>query len=101
MSVMTGRGGVPHVWRATVTVGGVVHQLHARCFYLQLKTVTNPVKLYFTQEDFDNDEHYIAVAIASATEPHGFAGPVTADRVWLKGNGGSAAVELVSYDRQS
>lgn len=101
MSVLTVRGGTPHVLRRDFDTTGSYHRFAGGVSnWLQIKTVTNPCKVYFTQADFTADTNYIAVAIASATEPHGFAGPVEALGVWIKGDGGTASVELVSYERR-
>lgn len=102
MSVMTARGGVPHVFRATIdSTSGRLHSLPFTCNYLIIRVATNPCKLYFSQADFDADENYVLVPIAAAATPNGeWAGPVEVGDVWLRGSGGNSAVELVAFQRR-
>jgi hypothetical protein len=102
MSVLTVRGGTPHVFRDTVTnTAGRVHSLPNTSLFLIIRVATNPCKLYFTQADFDADANYILVPIAAAVTPNGeWKGPVEIDKVWLKGSGGNSVVELVTFQRR-
>ena len=102
MSVLTVRGGVPHVFRATIDTSGREHRLPNWSLYLIIRVATNPCKLYFSQADFDADANYVLVPIAAATTPHGeWQGPVETEEVWLKGVTGSSAVELVTFQRRA
>lgn len=102
MSVVTVRGGVPHVFRATVdNTTGWDHQLPFDCMYLIIRVGTNPCKMYFKQEDFDADANYVLVPVPNASTPHGeWQGPVEASKIWLKGSGGNSVVELVAFQRR-
>lgn len=101
MSVLETRGGVPHVWRASVTTTGQKHILPSVCKALVIRAATNPCRLFFTQADFDANENYVVVPIAAAATPHGeWTGPVEANAVWLKGDGGTSSVELVTFQRR-
>jgi hypothetical protein len=103
MSVLTVRGGTPHVFRdsAVNNTSGRDHALPFWCLYLIIRVTGNPCKLYFTQADFDADANYVLVPIAAATTPHGeWAGPVEAEKVWLRGSGGNSGVELVAFQRR-
>jgi len=100
MSVMTVRGGVPSVFRDTISVTGRDHSFPMAMFLI-IRVITNPCKLYFKQADFDADQNYVLVPVAAATTPNGeWAGPVEVDKVWLKGSGGNSAVELVTFQRR-
>lgn len=102
MSVLTSRGGVPHVFRATVdNTTGRKHSLPAYCNFLKIRVATNPCKLYFTEADFTADTNYVLVPVPAVTTPYGeWDGPVEGGDVWLKGSGGSTDVELVTFQRR-
>ena len=111
MSVLTARGGVPHVVRDTIDTTGRRVQLPFYTLFLiaRNKDTTNACKLYFTQDDFDNDENYVELPIAAAATPHGeWAGPVETggddmggrNDVFLRASAGTAAVELVAFQRR-
>lgn len=101
MSVLEGRGGVPHVFTATIDTTGRIHQFPFMCKYLQIRVITNPCKLYFTEDDFNDDANYVTVPVPAADAPYGeWQGPVEASKVWLKGSGGNSVVELVAYQRR-
>lgn len=101
MSLFEGRGGVPHIWRETINTTGRPHKFPFTCKYLQIRVATSPCKVYFTQADFDADQNYVNVPVPAAETPYGeWQGPVEAHGLWLKGNGGNSAVELVAYQRR-
>lgn len=103
MSVLTVRGGVPLIFNATITTTGRGHKPKCQGVnYLQVYTTAFPVKVYFHQADFDNDTNFKTVAIASATEPHGWEGPVELvdGEIWFRGLGGSAVVQAIFYQRR-
>ena len=101
MTVLESRGGVPNVFRASIDTTGRAHRFPFMSKYLQIRVATNPCKMYFTEADFNNDVNYVTVPVPAAETPHGeWAGPVEAQGVWLKGSGGTSAVELVAYQRR-
>ena len=101
MSVMQGRGGVPNIFRESITVAGREHRFPFTSFYMIVRTATFPCKLFFTKKDFDADVNYILVPVPANQTPHGlWEGPVEATEVWLKGSGGTAVVEVVSFQRR-
>jgi len=102
MSVLEGRGGIPHVFRDTVdNTTGRFHRFPFTCKYMQIRVATFPCKVYFSEEDFVADANYVTVPVASTSTPYGeWQGPVEASGIWLKGSGGSSAVELVAYQRR-
>jgi hypothetical protein len=63
---------------------------------------TFPCKLYFTAADYTDDTNYVLIPVAAAETPYGeFQGPIEASEVWMKGSGGTSAVELVAYQRRA
>lgn len=103
MSLMEGRGGVPHVFRETIdNTAGRAHKFPFAIKYLKVRAGTNPCKLYFTEADFTADANYVLVPVPGTSTPNGeWDGPVEATQVWLKGSGGNSAVELVAFQRRA
>ena len=103
MSVLTVRGGVPHIFNATVNnTTGRMHRPKVHVNYLQVKTATNPVKVYFHEDDFDNDANFITVPVAALQDITMWEGPVELvdGKIWFRGDGGNAAVQAVFYQRR-
>ncbi len=102
MSVMTGRGGFPRVLRYAVdSTTGLAYLLPAVCLHLQIRTKDNPCRVYFREEDYDADANYVIVPMPSAAQPYGeWSGPAELRQIWLRGDGGTANVEIVSYQRR-
>ena len=101
MSVLQVRGGVPHVFRATIDEAGRDHNLPSFASFMVIRVATNPCKIYFTLADFTANENYILVPVPSTSTPYGeWCGPVEIDKLWLKGSGGNSAVELVTFQRR-
>jgi len=65
--------------------------LRGRSTHLLVKTGTAAVKVYFSAADYAADERYVLVGTSEV-----FSAPVEVDELWLKGSGGTAAVELVA-----
>lgn len=104
MSVAQVRGGFPHILREAITTTVRKHKTPSQCFWLKIRVSGNPCRLYFTQIDADNDENYVEVPVASASTPYGeWEGPVelgAPSYIWLKGQGGTSNVELVTFQRR-
>lgn len=106
MSVLTVRGGIPYVIRESIATTGRKVRLPFFISFLKIRVETNPVRLYFTEEDFNANVNYVLVQPASAIYPYGqWEGPVetcAGDRsdLWLRGDGGPSAVELVAFQRR-
>lgn len=99
MSVMQGRGGIPHVFRATIDGTGRKHALPFFTAYLIIRS-TAAVRLYFTEADYTANANYVAVPAPTAATPYGeWQGPVEIDDVWLKAVT-TADVELVVFQRR-
>lgn len=108
---MTVRGGLPYARRVTAPTTGRRVSLPAPLLHLIVRNVgAVAAKLYFSKSAYDDDgDEYVEVPVASATLPYGeWAGPVetehasSAERgaLWLRGDGGSATVELVMFARR-
>lgn len=107
MSLLQVRGGFPHIFNATVTnTGGRVHRPKIQTVWLQVQTATNPVKVYFTEADFDGDVNFITVPVPALQDITMWEGPVemgestNGPAVWFRGVGGNAVVQAVFYQRR-
>lgn len=101
MSVLTVRGGVPHVFRATIDTTGRGHQLPFNTLYLKIRASNGPCRVYFTEADFVADANYVLAPMPSASQPYGeWDGPVEGNYIWLRGEGGDSDVELVAFQRR-
>jgi len=102
MSLAQTRGGIPRVFRDTITITG---RKHRAPFYTQFVKARNegafPIRLYFTEADFDADSGYVTVPVSAAATPYGqWEGPVENDNFWMRGVGGSASIELTLFQRR-
>jgi len=98
---METRGGHPHVFRESIDTTGRGHAFTFTSKYLKISAATNPCRMYFTEADFTANANYVVVPVAAAATPHGeWEGPIEASQIWLKGDGGTSAVELVAFQRR-
>lgn len=103
MSVLTVRGGFPIVWNETVGTGGREKRTRVQIGYLQVYTATNPVRVYFDEDDFIADQNYVSIPVPAAEHPWGWEGPVELAperKIWFRGVGGNADVTAVFYQRR-
>jgi len=101
MSIVQIRGGIPDVFRESIDTTGRIHSFGFWINYLTIRVLTFPCRMYFTEADFDANENFVALPVAAAENPHGeWHGPVEANQVWLRGVGGTAAVEMVGFQRR-
>ena len=105
--VATVRGGVPVIRRITVDTSGQKVRLPFYLLFLKIRNQgANPARVYFTEQDFDNDENYIVVPIIAAETPHGeWEGPVETHEgaranIYVRGDGGSTDLEIVLFQRR-
>ena len=96
MSVMEIRGGFPRVSRFDSTVTGGMRTTGQITKQLIIRVTTFPVRLYFNEADFDANADYITVTPISE-----FNAPVEVVNVWLRGVGGTAAVEMLAILRRN
>jgi len=107
MSLLQTRGGFPHVFNATIGTAGRVHRPKKQISHLQVQTADKPVKIYFTQADFTNDENYITVPVPALQDMVMWEGPVELGEdqqgpvIWFRGSGGDAVVQAVFYQRRA
>lgn len=101
MSIAELRGGFPKVFTAAaVPTGGRHFDFRQFTKYLQIYTTGNPAILFFTEADFTAGTNGVAVPIAAATHPWGWEGPADVCEVWIKGDGGNAAITIIAYLRR-
>lgn len=100
MSILSGRGGIPHVRHIQFDTTGRKHFLKGVTKWVRIRVATFPARVYFTEADFTADENYISIPVAAAATPYGeWSGPIEIDSIWIKGVGGSTDVELVAVKR--
>lgn len=106
MSVLQVRGGFPHVFNATIDTTGRPHRPKKQTSWLQVKTATNPVKIYFTEADFNAGINFITVPVPALQDITMWEGPVELGEdesgpvIWFQGDGGNAVVQAVFYQRR-
>lgn len=101
MSLLQVRGGIPNVRRIAVTAVGQKVNLPSYTIFLKIRAEDFPCRLFFTEADFDGDKNYILAPMPSTSRPYGeWDGPVEAENVWVKGDGGTSNVELVTFQRR-
>lgn len=100
MSVLTSRGGIPHVFRETITTTVRKHGFPFYSNYLIVRSDA-AVRLYFTEADATADANYVEIPAPAAATPHGeWQGPAELCDVWLATSAGSANIELVAFQRR-
>ena len=108
MSVMTVRGGIPFVLRdAAVSTSGRIINIPFLIHSLIVRNKgSNICRLFFTERDFNADENYVEVPVASTTYPYGeWSGPVETafgeyENLWVKSAAGTSSIELVAFQRR-
>ncbi len=103
MSVLQTRGGIPRVFRDSIDTTGRDHSLPFTSSFVIARNrgTTDIVRMYFLEDDFDNDENYVELTIPSAATPYGeWSGPVEAQKLWFRAAAGSEPVEVVVFQRR-
>ena len=107
MSVLQSRGGYPVVFRESIDATGREIHFGTQIWFLKARNKgLVPIKMYFSQTDYDNDIRYVEIPIVATETPHGeWEGPVELkdpnySRVWLAGDGGASEIELVGFQRR-
>lgn len=100
MSLMQMRGGIPRVTRDTINATGRRFDFPFRINFLIVR-VDTVSKMYFTEDDYDNDANYVTINTPAAAIPQSgeWRGPVEAERVWILAAGG-ADVEVVGFQQR-
>lgn len=106
------RGGLPYVFRDAAVTAGVApaggRKVTLPFFinFLKIRVEAHDCRLYFTEADYLADTNYIKIRKSADAHPYGeWSGPVETypgDRadLWLRGDGGSADVELVAFQKR-
>lgn len=97
MGVQT-RGGIPRVKQGlSITTSGRKVPFEALSTHVIVRTATNPVRLFFSKADYEADVNYWEVAVGEANK---FDAPLEAREIYMKGNGGTATVDLIVFHRK-
>lgn len=96
MSLMEGRGGVPHVFSASIPTTGRQHVFPSCSKWIWISATTNNCIMYFTQDDFTNSTNGVTVDADSTWE-----GPLEICEIWLKGVTAASDVVLVVARRRN
>jgi len=67
-------------------IRGISHHLEVR------EVTANPVRIFFSEEDFDADENYVQIAVGETWQA-----PISAKALWLKASAATSGVVLVAY----
>jgi hypothetical protein len=97
MSFQT-RGGIPRIRNLTVATDGTGARpftFEALSMHLCIRTATNPVRVYFSQADFDADENFWEISTSELLDK-----PIEERCVWMRGVGGPASVDLMVLHRK-
>lgn len=102
MTLVQTRGGIPRVVRATIDTTGRKVKLPFFTGYVVARNKgANVIRMYFLEQDFDDDANYVELPVAAATAPHGeWVGPAEADDLWFRGVVGSSDLELTVFQRR-
>jgi hypothetical protein len=108
MSAGYRQGGVPRVLRTSidttgreVPVGRAINDPKVGVYkftsqYLQItNTDANACRIYFLEEDFSEDEHYIELAASGGV----WEGPAELVRFWAKSQVGASVLQIVAFQR--
>lgn len=102
MSLVQIRGGVPRVMRddAVLATGRKFNFPFYSAYLIVRLADSTGVKVFFTEDDFDNDENYITLPPAAGSTRDEWAGPAELDAIWVKSAGVSSAIEIVVFQRR-
>lgn len=82
--------------RETFTSTGRKVNLYINPKWICIRVSGRPCKVYFSQEDFDNDENYIGINDISTLSPYGeWKSRIDSGFIWIRGFNGLSDVELV------
>ncbi len=86
------KGGIPEVFRVTVTTAGRKHSFPFITNWMRIKITGDACKMYFTSADYDADENYVDL-------PNNESWPLELEAIWFK-SVGSTDIEMVSTQRR-
>lgn len=93
MSIATVRGGIPWTKLVTISTAGRKYDFRAPSNHLMIRTGLKQIRIYWTLEDFTNDDNYI--------QRNEWEGPVEANGCWLRGVAGDCDLEITVFERRA
>ena len=97
MTIVESRGGVPYILRETFDLTGRKIRLGVIPKWFCIRVKEFPCKIYFSEDDYNNDVNYVGVNPPSEETPNGeYIGSHDGKDLWIKGFNGSSEVELVA-----
>ena len=87
------QGGIPRIRNLVISTAGVnaqPHKFNGASTHLRIVPRINPLRIYFSQDDFDADENFILIAVDEV-----FSEPVEERCIFARGVGGDATTELL------
>ncbi len=102
MTIMSARGGFPHVFRASILHTAVrYHRLPFASKWLKIRVAGNICRMFFSEADATAGTNYIEVPVAAAETPHGeWEGPLEVANIWLLAVTGTSTIEMVVTERR-
>ena len=96
------RGGFPHVLRTDITSTAAYHHFWKFISkHVQIRSMTHPIKMYFSAVDAAADVNYIVIpVVAPTTTEINWEGPLEVNQVWLQAIDGTTEIEFVAYQRR-
>jgi hypothetical protein len=97
MTIVESKGGVPYILRETFNSIGRKIRLGVIPKWFCIRVKEFPCKIYFSEDDYNDDVNYIGVNPPSEETPNGeYIGSHDGKDLWIKGFNGSSEVELVA-----
>ncbi len=93
---MFGRGGIPRTKNLAIDTTGRYVQFDALSAWIVLRSATAPCRIFHSEADFLADMDFYEQGVADAP----LSLPLEDRGVWLKGQGGTAAVTLTVLHRK-
>jgi hypothetical protein len=97
MTIVESKGGVPYILRETFDLVGRKIRLGVTPKWFCVRAKEFPCKIYFSEDDYNDDVNYVGVNPPSEESPNGeYIGSYDYKDLWIKGFNGSSEVELVA-----
>jgi hypothetical protein len=97
MTIVESKGGVPYILRETFDLVGRKIRLGVTPKWFCVRVKEFPCKIYFSEDDYNDDVNYVGVNPPSEEAPNGeYIGSHDYKDLWIKGFNGSSEVELVA-----
>jgi hypothetical protein len=89
------RGGIARVVTDDIDTTGRIWKFQALSMRLKIRAATFPVRLFFTEADFDAGTNFWEIGTSED-----FSEAIEDSQVWLKGVGGTASVTVMVLHRK-